>query len=93
MTFQSLENIILTLKWVEETRIREDILVATDIEDIVLAHIPLDITPKTNMAEIYINEGYLEPEDVKQLKKWLSEYARTPLNERSSIRLSGENNA
>lgn len=91
MTFQSLENNILTLKWVEDADIYENNLVLIDIEDVVLARIPLDITPKTDMSEVYINKTYLEPKDIEQLKKWLLEFSKTPLRERDeSVRVYSE---
>ena len=82
MTIQKLSDNLLTLKWVEDADIYENNLVLTDMEDVILARIPLDITPKTDMAKVYINKTYLEPKDIEQLKKWLLEYAQTPLRER-----------
>ena len=66
MTIQKLSDNLLTLKWVEDADIYENNLVLTDMEDVILARIPLDITPKTDMAKVYINKTYLEPKDIEQ---------------------------
>ena len=82
MTIQKLVDNLLTLKRVEYVDIYKNNIVPVDIKDAVLARIPLDITPKTDMSEVYINKTYLEPEDIEQLKKWLLEFSKTPLCER-----------
>lgn len=91
MTIQNLADNLLTLKWVEDADIYENNLVLVDIEDVILARIPLDITPKIDMFKVYINKTYLEPKDIEQLKKWLLEFSKTPLRERDeSVRVYSE---
>ena len=82
MTIQEFIDNAFTLHLIEDAKICKNELVFVDIEDVVLARIPLDITPKTDMSEVYINKTYLEPEDIEQLKKWLLEFSKTPLCER-----------
>lgn len=90
MTIQNLADNLLTLKWVEDVKFYEDNLVLVDIEDVILARIPLDITPKTDMSKVYINKTYLEPKDIEQLKEWLLEFSKTPFLERDTIRAYSE---
>nr|DAU48511.1 MAG TPA: hypothetical protein [Caudoviricetes sp.] len=91
MTIQEFIDNAFTLHWIEDAKTYKNELVFVDIEDVVLARIPLDITPKTDMSEVYINKTYLEPEDIEQLKKWLLEFSKTPLRERDkSVRVYSE---
>lgn len=90
MTIQNLADNLLTLKWVEDADIYENNPVLTDMEDVILARIPLDITPKTDMAKVYINKTCLEPKDIEQLKKWLLEFSKTPFLKRDTIRAYSE---
>ena len=90
MTIQEFIDNAFTLHCIEDEKIYKNELVFVDIEDVVLARMPLDITPKTNMAEVYINKTYLAPKDIEQFKKWLLEFSETPLRERDTIRTDSE---
>lgn len=91
MTIQKLVDNLLTLKWVDHADVYENNIVPVDIEDVVLARIPLDITPKTDISKVYINKTYLEPKDIEQLKEWLLEFSKTPFLERDeSVRVYSE---
>ncbi len=91
MTIQEFIDNAFTFHWIEDAKTYKNELVFVDIEDVVLARIPLDITPKTDMAKVYINKTYLEPKDIEQLKKWLLEFSKTPLRERDeSVRVYSE---
>ena len=90
MTIQEFIDNAFTLHCIEDAKIYKNELVFVDIEDVVLARMPLDITPKTNMAEVYINKTYLAPKDIEQFKKWLLEFSKTPLRERDTIRTYSE---
>ena len=82
MTIQKLVDNLLTLKRVEYVDIYKNNIVPVDIEDVVLACIPLDITSKTDITKVCINKTCLESKDIEQLKKWLLEFSKTPLCER-----------
>jgi hypothetical protein len=69
MTIQEFIDNAFTLHWIEDAKTYKNELVFVDIEDVVLAHIPLDITQKIDMAKVYINKTYLEPKDIEQFKK------------------------
>ena len=90
MTIQEFIDNASTLHWIEDAKTYKNELVFVDIEDVILARIPLDITQKTDMAKVYINKTYLEPKDIEQFKKWLLEFSKTPFLERDTIRAYSE---
>lgn len=90
MTIQEFIDNAFTLHLIEDAKIYKNELVFVDIEDFVLAYIPLDITPKTDMSKVYINKTRLEPKDIEQFEKWLLEFSKTPFLERDTIRAYSE---
>lgn len=90
MTIQEFIDNASTLHWIEDAKTYKNELVFVDIEGVILARIPLDITQKTDMAKVYINKTYLEPKDIEQFKKWLLEFSKTPFLERDTIRAYSE---